>query len=177
VALAVALCVTMLVVYVLTLGVKGPDVVQSMAAAPRVTRQIEFEALEGWCVRMGKADTPEAARLMASAWVGQGSAGYVTELDGAWTVLGAVYDSEREARRIADRLAAEAGVEADVLARASEARSIIFGTSGNLSNQEDLLKTAINERQKYIKGKYGADQRLQRLLEDEQQQIQRIVNE
>ena len=65
-------------------------------------------------------------------------------------------------------------VEADVLARASEARSIIFGTSGNLSNQEDLLKTAINERQKYIKGKYGADQRLQRLLEDEQQQMQRI---
>ena len=65
-------------------------------------------------------------------------------------------------------------VEADVLARASEARSIIFGTAGNLSNQEALLKTAISERQKYIKGKYGSDQRLQRLLEDEQQQMQRI---
>ena len=59
VALAVALCVTMLVVYVLTLNLKGPDVVESMAAAPRVTREIRFEPLEGWCVRMARCETQQ----------------------------------------------------------------------------------------------------------------------
>ena len=79
VALAIALCVTMLVVYVLTLDLKGPDVVESMAAAPRVTREIDFEPLEGWCVVMATCDSPQQARLMASVWVGRGAAGYVTD--------------------------------------------------------------------------------------------------
>jgi len=115
VALAVALCVTMLVVYLLTLGGRGPDAVQSVAAAPRVTRQVAFEALEGWCVCMARCDSPQEARLRASAWVSRGSAGYVAELDGAWLVLGAVYDGRREAERVAKRLADEAGIPAQTL--------------------------------------------------------------
>ncbi len=120
VALAIALCVTMLVVYVLTLDVKGPDVVQSMAAAPRVTRQIEFEPLAGWCVVMASCDSPQEARLRASAWVNRGAAGYVTELDGGWAVLGAVYEAEREARRVAGRLKDDEGIPAQAVRLAAD---------------------------------------------------------
>ncbi len=114
-AWAVALCVTMLAVYVLTLNVGGPDVVESMASAPRVTREIGFDALEGWCVRMARCETDQEARLRASATVSRGAAGYVTRLDDGWAVLGAVYASEKDARRIAARLADEADIQADVV--------------------------------------------------------------
>ena len=114
-ALAVALCVTMLVVYVLTLDVKGPDVVESMAAAPRVTKEIALDDLSGWAVSMAACDSRQAARLQASAWVGRGAAGCVRELDGAWRVLGALYDTRKEAERIAGRLSEEAGIPAEAI--------------------------------------------------------------
>ena len=115
-ALAVALCVAMLVVYVLTLDVKGPDVVQSMAAAPRVTRRIGLEALSGWCVSMARCQSQQEARLQASAWVGRGAEGCVRELDGEWRVLGALYDTRKEAERIAKRLESDEGIPAEPLA-------------------------------------------------------------
>lgn len=114
-ALAVALCVTMLVVYVLTLNLKAPDVVESMAAAPRVTRQIVFGPVEGWCVCMARCENQQEARLRASAWVNRGAAGYVTRLEDDWLVLGAVYDGEREAERIAKRLSGDEDIPAEVL--------------------------------------------------------------
>ena len=114
-AWAVALCVTMLVVYVLTLSAARPDVVESVSAAPRVTSEIELPALEGWCVSMARCGTPEEARLQAAAYSARGAAGYVVRLEDAWQVLGAVYDSEGEAGRIAERLSREAGLEAGVI--------------------------------------------------------------
>lgn len=120
VALAIALCATMLAVYVLTLGQAAPDVVESMAVAPRVTREIEFAALEGWCVRMAECDTQQAARVAASAWVNRGAAGYVTEADDGWAVLGAVYDARREAERVAKRLASEEGIPAEAIRMRAE---------------------------------------------------------
>ena len=119
-AVAVALCVTMLIVYVLTLDVKGADVVQSVAAAPRVTRQIEFAPLEGWCVAMARCDSEQEARLQASAWVGRGAAGCVTRWEGGWAVLGAVYASEKDAQRIARRLSDDEGLGAEALCMKSE---------------------------------------------------------
>ena len=113
-AWAVALCVTMLVVYVLTLNAAGPDVAESVSAAPRVTSEIELPPLEGWCVSMARCDTPEEARLLA-AYSARGAAGYVVRLEDAWQVLGAVYDSEGEAGRIAERLSREAGLDAGVI--------------------------------------------------------------
>ena len=65
-------------------------------------------------------------------------------------------------------------VETDVLSRAKEVRQIIAGTRGNLINQEMLLDAAITARQQYLRQKYSADQRLQRLYDDEQAQLQRI---
>ncbi len=67
-----------------------------------------------------------------------------------------------------------ARVSSDVLARAREVREIIGGGRGSLTNQEMLLRTAISTRQKYIQNKYATDQRLTRLLGDEQAQMQRI---
>lgn len=132
-ALAVALCVTMLVVYVLTLGLEGPEAVEDVAVAARVTREIGFEALEGWCVRMAACETSQAARVEAAKWVGRGAAGYVAELDGAWAVLGAVYDSRREAERVAQRLASEAGVPAEVVRlRAEPVRLRVTGPEAQI---------------------------------------------
>ena len=65
-------------------------------------------------------------------------------------------------------------VTADVLTRAKEVRQIIGGSRGNLINEESLLSEAISTRQDYIDTKYATDQRLSRLLDDEQAQQQRI---
>ena len=65
-------------------------------------------------------------------------------------------------------------MENDVMSRAREVREILAGTRGSLINQEKLLETAITARQLYLKKKYASDQRLSRLLDDEQAQMQRI---
>ncbi|MDO4483366.1 MAG: hypothetical protein Q4C54_02685 [Clostridia bacterium] len=53
---------------------------------------------------------------------------------------------------------------------------MIAGQPGNLLNQETLLNAAIGSRQLYLKKKYGSDQRLSRLYDDEQSQLQRIAS-
>lgn len=65
-------------------------------------------------------------------------------------------------------------VTADVLTRAREVRDLIGGARGSLANQEVLLQTAIDARQKYLKTKYASDQRFTRLYDDELAQTQRI---
>ena len=65
-------------------------------------------------------------------------------------------------------------VESDVLSRAREVREMIAGARGSLTNQEKLLSAAMTARQLYIKQKYSSDQRLSRLYDDEQSQMQRI---
>ena len=66
-------------------------------------------------------------------------------------------------------------VESEVLAQALEVRSMIAGTlQGSLQNMETSLGGAITARQQYLQEKYSNDQRLTRLLNDEQSQQQRI---
>ncbi|MCR4882590.1 MAG: hypothetical protein K6A68_03410 [Clostridiales bacterium] len=65
-------------------------------------------------------------------------------------------------------------VESEVLTQAKEVRSMLAGTRGNLINQESTLEAAITARQQYLRQKYSSDQRLSRLLDDEQAQQQRI---
>ncbi len=65
-------------------------------------------------------------------------------------------------------------LESEVMARARETREIIGGARGNMSNQEKLLSTAIQARQSYLREKYAEDQRMTRLYDDEQSQLQRI---
>ncbi len=65
-------------------------------------------------------------------------------------------------------------VTADVLTRVKEVRALIGGARGSLSNQEELLREAVEARQKYLNEKYTADQRFSRLNDDETSQSQRI---
>ena len=65
-------------------------------------------------------------------------------------------------------------LESEVMTRAREVRQIIFGVRGNMNNQEALLDSAIKARQSYLKQKYSDDQRMTRLYDDEQSQMQRI---
>ena len=66
------------------------------------------------------------------------------------------------------------GLERDVMTRAREVREIVRGARGNMNNQEKLLKAAIQSRQSYLREKYAKDQRMSRLYDDEQNQLQRI---
>ena len=65
-------------------------------------------------------------------------------------------------------------LEADVMTRAREVRELIGGARGNMNNQEALLAAAIQARQRRLKEKYSQDQRMTRLYDDEQSQLQRI---
>ncbi|MBQ8074021.1 MAG: hypothetical protein IJ231_09710 [Clostridia bacterium] len=65
-------------------------------------------------------------------------------------------------------------LESDVLNRAREVRTLVGGARGNMNNLESLLDAAITARQRYLKQKYSEDQRMTRLYDDEQSQMQRI---
>ena len=65
-------------------------------------------------------------------------------------------------------------LESEVMTRARETREIIGGARGNMGNQEKLLSAAIQARQSYLREKYAEDQRMTRLYDDEQSQLQRI---
>ena len=119
-AWAAALAVTMLMVYLATLDAGRPDVVESMSPAPRVTREIAFDKLQGWCVSLCRAKARDEARIRASGFTARGAAGSVVQIDDAWHVIGAVYDDERDAERIAKRLRDEEDIDAQVLLMAAE---------------------------------------------------------
>ena len=65
-------------------------------------------------------------------------------------------------------------LEAEVMTRAREVRELIGGARGNMNNQETLLATAIEARQERLRELYSDDQRMTRLYDDEQSQLQRI---
>ena len=67
-------------------------------------------------------------------------------------------------------------LEADVMTRAREVRELIGGARGNMNNQESLLAAAIQARQNRLKELYSEDQRMSRLYDDEQSQLQRITS-
>ena len=67
-----------------------------------------------------------------------------------------------------------ASLDTQVRDRAKETRLLIQGAHGSLINQETLLKTALQARQTYLKQKYPDDQKLSRLYDDENTQLQRI---
>lgn len=67
-----------------------------------------------------------------------------------------------------------ARLETIVMQRAQETQALVRGASGNLLNQELLLKQAISERHSYLKQKYIDDTKLTRLYDNENSQLQRI---
>jgi hypothetical protein len=67
-----------------------------------------------------------------------------------------------------------ARLETMVMQRAQETQALVRGASGNLLNQEQLLKEAIANRHSYLKQKYIDDTKLTRLYDNENSQLQRI---
>lgn len=67
-----------------------------------------------------------------------------------------------------------ARLETMVMQRAQETQALVRGASGNLLNQEQLLKEAIASRHTYLKQKYIEDTKLTRLYDNENSQLQRI---
>lgn len=112
-AISIALAVTMLVVYVLTLDAIGPDVVESVSAAPRVTREIEFAEMAGYCVSLGAWESADQARAEAAACTDRGAAGRVWEIGGRFHILGALYGTRKQAARVAETM--EDGQSAEVV--------------------------------------------------------------
>ena len=65
-------------------------------------------------------------------------------------------------------------LEANVLSLGQEIQSMIQEGRGSLVGQESLLVAAMQARQLYLKQKYPDDQKLARLYDDENTQLQRI---
>ena len=61
-----------------------------------------------------------------------------------------------------------------VQSRAMEVQRLVHGAQGSVSGQEKLLKEAMQNQQLYIKQKYPDEQKLSRLYDDENTQLQRI---
>lgn len=64
--------------------------------------------------------------------------------------------------------------DSEVLTRALEVQQLVQGASGDLLNQESLLANALSNRQYYLRQKYPDDQKLSRLFDDENSQLNRI---
>lgn len=65
-------------------------------------------------------------------------------------------------------------LDTQVREQAKTTRTMIQEQQGNLLNQEDLLTTTLQSRQSYLRQKYPDDQKLSRLYDDENNQMQRI---
>lgn len=61
-----------------------------------------------------------------------------------------------------------------VQSRAMEVQRLVHGAQGSVSEQEKLLKKAMQDQQMHIKQKYPDEQKLGRLYDDENTQLQRI---
>ena len=65
-------------------------------------------------------------------------------------------------------------LDTQVKDQARSTRTMIQEGKGNLINQENLLTLALQQRQSYLRQKYPDDQKLSRLYDDENTQLQRI---
>ena len=80
-AWALALLLTMLCVYLLTLGpTAAPEAsIASAGDAPRITEEVSFAPSAAWFVSLGRYDTAAEARIEAARYTPRGAAGYVLE--------------------------------------------------------------------------------------------------
>lgn len=120
---SLAFAVTMLAVYLLTLGVPE-KATEEAAAGVRVTRQIDFQGVTVYFADMGAYPDEWRARVAAAEYAGRGAAAVVHEDGGGFHVLGAGYDLEADAMRIAARLKEQEGTEAEVLPISAPGRSL-----------------------------------------------------
>ena len=112
---ALALAVTMLAVYLITLSAPGIEKAEDAASDVRVTRELTFEGMTVYFADLGAYPDEWQARVAAAGYAGRGAAGVVYEGTDGFHVLGAGYALEADAKRIAERLGAQEGIETGVL--------------------------------------------------------------
>ncbi len=113
---ALALAVTMLAVYLITLSVPDGERVEDAASDVRVTREIDLSGVTMHFASMGTYPDEWQARIAAAERASQGAAGVVYQDQDIWHVLGAGYDLEADAKRIAARLSSEENMDAAAIA-------------------------------------------------------------
>ena len=121
---AVALMMTMLAVWLITLSAPAQEPAREAAAGERVTEEITLEAAEAYFVDMGCYSDELRAHVAASGCAARGAAGYVHEDAEGFHVLGAGYADLSDARRIAEQLAEREGIAATVMQLRAEAVSM-----------------------------------------------------
>ena len=125
--------------------------------------QIDFDVEEGADVQRGTlVATIYTSGFNAKEWVTLNN--YRNQIKEYHKVLisGAVTDQNLLSRMT------------QVQARAMEVQRLVHGAKGSISAQEKLLKEAMQSQQIYIKQKNPDDQKLSRLYDDENTQLQRI---
>ena len=123
-AWAIALAVTMLAVYLVTLSAPASRKVEDASTDLRVTRELTFDGLSVSFADLGCYPDEWQARVAAAGCTGRGAAGVVYADSDGFHVLGAGYDLEADAKRIAERLADREGMEAAVLTLSGPAVSM-----------------------------------------------------
>ena len=125
--------------------------------------QIDYSVDEGALVQRGKA--------VATVY----SSGFSAK---EWTTLNNYRSQIKEYHK--SLIASAAGdtklisLMSRVKERALEAQKLVQGAQGSMTEQETLLTAAMQDRQIYLKQKYPDDQKLTRLYDDENTQLQRI---
>jgi hypothetical protein len=125
--------------------------------------QIDFEVEEGAAVGRGS--------LVATIY----TSGFNAK---EWVTLQNYHNQIKEYHKV---LIAAASTDTNLIsrlsqvqARAMEVQRLEKGAQGRISDKETLLKEAMEAQQLYIKQKYPDDQKLSRLYDDENTQLQRI---
>ena len=103
-------------IYLYTLPM--PAAVDSVAQAStqaRITARITLPQTRMYAVSLGTYDSAEEARPDAARYAQRGAAGCVIETDGGWSLIGAAYDTDGEARSVCERLNSAEGIDAEVI--------------------------------------------------------------
>lgn len=82
----------------------------------RVSREVKLEELSIYLVSLGRYEARSSARVEAARYVSRGAAGYVLE-DEALEVIGAGYETQEAAARVADQLTETEGLTCRVIVR------------------------------------------------------------
>lgn len=112
---ALALAVTMLAVYLITLGHSGGEPAEEVSSGPRVTREITLGGMEIYFADLGVHPDETGARIAAASYAPRGAAGVVLAQPDGYHVLGAGYALEADAERIARRLTEQESLSSCVL--------------------------------------------------------------
>ena len=119
---AIALAVTMLAVYVVTLGIPDQSEAKEAASvAERITSEVVLEGMSVHFAALGSYPDAAEARVAAAAYAQRGAAGLVCRDGDVWRVLSAGYALAADAERIAGQLSQRENVETTALHFSAEA--------------------------------------------------------